>query len=274
MCTKPIHRNNLASNLFISFVVFLFFFSIPTQAEDVSSTTEVFSDQWLFGKQSSDIHPDGGDGFITFADWAVFANAWQSTSEPLSAHWNPQCDIAPDGGDGTVDMLDLARFLKYWLSEGILITSPIPNELWAKGRTYQIEWTTDNPSPTVKVRLFKGETKVLDIKNPTENNGVCNWKVPTNLSKGTNYRVKIVCVDDKTVYGFSNYFEICGRCDLYNEIMVTEPNDNFVWEMGNTYPIRWTGGESNQKVKIQLFKGSTLKKTITDSTANYGIYNY
>lgn len=75
----------------------------------------VLVEQWLLKKLSADISPDEGDGFVDFSDWAVFANAWQSTSEPQSANWNPKCDIAPEGGDGIVDMNDLTVFVNHWL---------------------------------------------------------------------------------------------------------------------------------------------------------------
>ena len=75
----------------------------------------VLVEQWLLEKLPADISPDGGNGFVDFSDWAVFANAWQSTSEPQSANWNPQCDIAPEGGDGIVDIEDLTVFVNQWL---------------------------------------------------------------------------------------------------------------------------------------------------------------
>ena len=72
--------------------------------------------QYQLCEQTVDISPDGGDGFVDFFDWAVFANAWQSTSVPPSANWNPKCDIAPaGGGDGVVDMDDLKVFVSQWL---------------------------------------------------------------------------------------------------------------------------------------------------------------
>jgi hypothetical protein len=77
-----------------------------------------FCDQWLLSKLSADIALLDGDGVVDFLDWAVFAKAWQSTSEPLSANWNPKCDIAPDGGDGIVDMDDLTVFVSQWLQLG------------------------------------------------------------------------------------------------------------------------------------------------------------
>jgi len=64
---------------------------------------------------TADVSPDEGNGIVNFSDWAVFANAWQSTSNPPSANWNPKCDIAPEGGDGIVDMDDLKVFVSQWL---------------------------------------------------------------------------------------------------------------------------------------------------------------
>ena len=63
----------------------------------------------------ADIAPDGGDGSVDFFDWAVFANAWQGTSSPLSANWNPKCDIAPAGGNGIIDIDDLVILVNQWL---------------------------------------------------------------------------------------------------------------------------------------------------------------
>ena len=45
-----------------------------------------------------------GDGDVDFFDWVVFANAWQSTGDPPSANWNPQCDISSEGVNGVIDI--------------------------------------------------------------------------------------------------------------------------------------------------------------------------
>ena len=74
----------------------------------------VLCDQWLLAELSADVAPiDEGDNFVDFFDWAVFANAWQST--PSSPNWNPKCDIAPEEGDDIVDIGDLAVFMYQWL---------------------------------------------------------------------------------------------------------------------------------------------------------------
>jgi hypothetical protein len=80
---------------------------------------EMMSDQWLAEELSADIGPTGRDGIVNFSDWAVFANAWQSSyfSRP-SPNWDRKCDLAPKGGDGYVNTDDLAVFLARWLETG------------------------------------------------------------------------------------------------------------------------------------------------------------
>jgi hypothetical protein len=77
----------------------------------------ILCDQWL-ESLLADFAPDGGDKFINFVDWTVFANAWQATAEPPSPNWDPKCDIAPEGGDGIIDGLDLFVVLGQWLRPG------------------------------------------------------------------------------------------------------------------------------------------------------------
>lgn len=82
-------------------------------------------EQWLLEKLSADVAPDGGDGFVDFLDWAVFANGWQSTTDindlaVFIEQWlqfSAYCaDIAPaPDGDGIVNMLDFAVLADNWL---------------------------------------------------------------------------------------------------------------------------------------------------------------
>ncbi|MHC4125938.1 MAG: fibronectin type III domain-containing protein, partial [Planctomycetota bacterium] len=72
----------------------------------------VLTDNWLLPVLSADLGPDG---FVDFYDFAIFANAWQSSQG--SPNWNPACDIAPTGGDGFVGIDDLAVFITGWLGE-------------------------------------------------------------------------------------------------------------------------------------------------------------
>jgi len=90
----------------------------------------VLCEQWLFkelSELSTDVAPDGGDGFVNFLDWALFAEKWQITvyfddlavfaDQWLKTGANHYiADIAPYGGDGIVNMEDFATLAKNWLA--------------------------------------------------------------------------------------------------------------------------------------------------------------
>lgn len=85
----------------------------------------VLVEQWLLEKLSADISPDGGDGFVDFSDWAVFAAGWQSTPDIdelaiFVEQWlqlgASSADIIPPGRDGIVNMLDFAALADNWLA--------------------------------------------------------------------------------------------------------------------------------------------------------------
>ena len=64
-----------------------------------------------------------------------------------------------------------------------------------------------------------------------------------------------------------------------NSITVSVPNGGESWEAGKTYTIRWTyTGNPGTYVKIELFKGGSLNRTITSSTSKgsggNGLYNW
>ncbi|RPJ79574.1 MAG: hypothetical protein EHM20_01030, partial [Alphaproteobacteria bacterium] len=70
----------------------------------------LFSGQWLLTNLTADFWPQDGDGFIDSHDFAVLANAWQST--PELPNWNITCDLDPDS---IISTNDLAVFGSQWL---------------------------------------------------------------------------------------------------------------------------------------------------------------
>jgi hypothetical protein len=86
---------------------------------------KVLCDEWLSVILSWDVWPEGGDGFVDFLDYSVFADGWQTTYDyddlaDFTEEWLERritvADIAPDGGDGIVNMLDYAVLAENWLA--------------------------------------------------------------------------------------------------------------------------------------------------------------
>ncbi len=88
----------------------------------------VLCEEWLFQELSADVWPEGGDGFVNFFDWAIFADGWQTTHDifdlaEFADQWLKTganyliADIAPaPGGDGIVNILDFAALAENWLA--------------------------------------------------------------------------------------------------------------------------------------------------------------
>lgn len=80
-----------------------------------------------------------------------------------------------------------------------LIISPGPEEAWLAGNTYAITWK-DDISNELRLKLYKGNEKLLDIEQSIINNGSFNWTIPDSLQHGNDYYIKIFSNDDDFVY--------------------------------------------------------------------------
>lgn len=89
----------------------------------------------------------------------------------------------------------------------ITVTAPAAGSIWARNTVMAIAWTTKGTmAGNVKIQLFKGITKKLDIILSTENDGSYDWPIPAALAKGT-YTIRITTLDNK-VKGKSGAFTL------------------------------------------------------------------
>jgi subtilisin family serine protease len=146
------------------------------------------------------------------------------------------------------------------------ITSPTSTTDIEPGETYTIGWT-DNFSDNVKLELYKGSDFEQIISSSTSSDGSYSWWVPTSLSSGTNYNIKIRNVNDSSVYDYSSYFTI------EPEVNITSPTSNTSIEPGESYTIRWTDNFSDN-VRLELHKGSSFPQIISSSTSSDGSYSW
>jgi len=66
----------------------------------------------------------------------------------------------------------------------------------------------------VKIDLIKGSTTTLITNETGSSAGKFPWTVPTNLTDGSDYKVRISCTTDSAVYGECENFMICGPAVL------------------------------------------------------------
>jgi len=81
--------------------------------------------------------------------------------------------------------------------DGIFISSPGGGETWIAGLTYPITWGSAMAG-NVKIELFKGGALHTTITAGTPNNGSYSWTIPSGITIGNDYKVRITSVESST----------------------------------------------------------------------------
>lgn len=152
----------------------------------------------------------------------------------------------------------------------ITVTAPTTGTVWVKEAVKTITWTKlGTQDANVKILLYKGTTKTLDISLSTENDGSFDWSIPPTPANGL-YTLKVITLDGK-VTGVSKAFTIAAGL-----VRVTSPATGAKWFRGMGYDITWTAeGTINPAVKIQLYRGTTLVSTLSSGTpTTTGAFNW
>ncbi|MBN2833997.1 MAG: SUMF1/EgtB/PvdO family nonheme iron enzyme, partial [Candidatus Delongbacteria bacterium] len=168
----------------------------------------------------------------------------------------------------TSSLYDYSDTFTVSLAPDITVTNPTSSTTWQMGSSVSIQWI-DNISENVKIELYKGSSAVQTISSSTASNGSYSWTVPTTLTAGTDYKVKITSVNNSSLYDYSDTFTI----SLAPYITVTNPTSSTTWQMGSSTSIQWNDNIS-ENVKIELFKGSSLVQTISSSASSNGSYSW
>jgi hypothetical protein len=151
----------------------------------------------------------------------------------------------------------------------ITMTAPAAGANWAVGTLHAITWTRAGAlDANVKIELFKGGVKALDIAAATPNDGSHDWTVPASLGDGSDYVVRVTTLDD-AVNAASGAFTISALPTL----TVTAPAAGVTWTRKTNKNILWTKtGTQASTVKIRLYRNNVLKLTVVNSTANDGVH--
>ncbi len=136
----------------------------------------------------------------------------------------------------------------------------------------------------VNIDLYKAGTKVLAIAANTANDGTEKWTIPTSQETGSDYKVRVTCSTEATIYGESGAFSIVSQ---YGDIAVTStPAGAKVWldgtDTGQTTPCTLTNilrGTRHIKIEISYYgkwEGDiqVVESQTTNVNANLTPYAY
>jgi hypothetical protein len=152
-------------------------------------------------------------------------------------------------------------------SPEINVICPNTVEIWQAGTIQTIAWTyTLYPGSYVKIELYKGGVlnRVL-VSNKTTNAGSFSWSIPTTITAGNDYRIKVTSTSNPAYYDFSDDdFSITAAPQP--EITVTSPNGGDSWQAGTAHNISWDYTlNPGSYVKIELYKESSFYQSIIAS---------
>ncbi len=155
----------------------------------------------------------------------------------------------------------------------IEVTRPTSQSHWEAGSNQLIQWiSTGNIGRYVGIYLYEDDNKIKTIAENEINDGSYYWDVPSSLSAGTDYKIKISSISLPNVYGYSGKFEITVPAPT---ITVTSPSSSSNWQTGTIHTIRWeTTGNIGNYVDIQIYRGDTPIATIAANENNDGAYDW
>lgn len=158
----------------------------------------------------------------------------------------------------------------------ITVTSPNGGETWMRGTTKTISWTSSgSPGANVKIELLKGGVLNSTIVSSTPNGGSggsYSWNIPADQTLGDDYKIKVTSTSNSEYNDTSdNNFRISNYIPPAASITVTSPNGGETWRRATIRLITWSSvGNVGSNVKIELWKGEVLSRTIASSTPNDG----
>ena len=88
-------------------------------------------------------------------------------------------------------------------SEYIIVENPNGGESLQTGDIYNINWDS-NASSNVSIKLYVNSTFSSNITTNTSNDGSYTWSIPSSISTGSNYKIKITSNTSSDVYDYSD----------------------------------------------------------------------
>jgi hypothetical protein len=152
----------------------------------------------------------------------------------------------------------------------LTVTEPSAGTVWYTGSTVTITWAkSGGQDANVKIQLYKGATKVLDISRTTPNDESFDWVVRPSLAGGANYSIRITTLDNH-LRDDSDTLTVAKP-----KLTVTAPVKAVTWNKGTTQTIIWTAnGPQNANVKIELLRSGAKVLNISLSAPNSGTYDW
>lgn len=134
----------------------------------------------------------------------------------------------------------------------ITVTSPVNGQTIYKGDTQSIQWQSEDSMHYYKIELYRNNNFIETIsssKYSSSRYGYYLWTVPSDITVGSSYKIKITDLSNNNIYGFSGTFLIDERY-----INIQKPSSDETLYKGEDYTIKWTSKNAGNQIKIEYKK--------------------
>lgn len=145
------------------------------------------------------------------------------------------------------------------------LTAPNGGEVWRIGQEVNILWNAANISGNARIELYRGLntnpvgfiSQGVDVSTQSY-----SWTVPNTLIPATDYRCKIILLNNSAIYDYSNSaFSILGS----PYISLNAPNGGENWSLSTTRQISWSYANISGNAKILLYNTELTEPVLTIS---------
>jgi hypothetical protein len=199
--------------------------------------------------------------------WVVVEDAETDYTNPLGV---------PNSADGD-KLAACYRFPLTVLNEEplwITVVDPNGGNQWKVGDSAEIKWEAhpDIQNVAIGLSLNSGGNYTQLISASTPNDGSFMWDPIPTEALGNYNRIKIMDVDNPTVYDESD----ADFAVVQLSITVMIPKGGEVWKVGDSQDITWTAspGITNVKIELSLDSGASYPQVIAASTPNDGTFTW
>ncbi|MHA2404521.1 MAG: Ser-Thr-rich GPI-anchored membrane family protein, partial [Candidatus Kariarchaeaceae archaeon] len=209
-----------------------------------------------------------GDVFHSVISTPTSSNGSFDWTIPFTQEQGTDYTVKITSVDNPTTVFDFSDSNFTIIANQVTVTSPNGSENWLASEEQIITWT-DNLAGSVEAQLFKNDVFHSSIVISTPSDGEYTWNIPPTTPSASDYKVKIISIDDGSVFDFSDSnFTI-----INNELTVVTPNGGESWLTSSTYDITWTDDISGD-VKIDLYKAGVFDSEIAASTPSNGTFSW
>jgi hypothetical protein len=208
------------------------------------------NDQYLL-TIATDTENDG------LSDWTI-----PSTQEPASDY---QIRISSTTYPTILDVSD--GYFTIVAPPSITVISPNGGESWTAGTVHDLTWTSQGVTGDVSIELYKGGSCVSTIDALDPNDGSYTWTIPTDLTAGTDYSVRIAGVAVSAEDMSDGYFSI-----TVPSTPPTVPQNFAAIPSGDHILLTWVAPSSDGGSPITKY--NIYRSTVSGGETYYAYVNY